>query len=59
VQFDNASSGWSLALWDRHITDELVTSYQQQANDTPTTGIFKSSTYQPPRTFGVTVAKDF
>lgn len=60
LEFRNEENDWSLAFWGRNLTDERIISNQLEANDgANATGLFRSTTYRPPRTYGVTIGKAF
>jgi iron complex outermembrane receptor protein len=53
-------SGWSATLWMRNITNKRIISYTNELYDNALyTGYFRSTTFNPPRTFGLTVGKKF
>jgi iron complex outermembrane receptor protein len=60
LHFSRKDSGWSATLWVRNISDKRVVSNIVEAYDNVLyTGYFKGTTFQPPRTFGVTVERKF
>lgn len=59
LTLNSADEDWSVSFWGRNLTDERIYSNLAEFNDGAFTGLFRSATYRPPRTFGVTVGKHF
>lgn len=60
VHFSSPNSGWSSTLWMRNIGDKRIVSNILEAYDNVLyTGYFRSTTFAPPRTFGLTIEKKF
>ncbi|MDO6415262.1 TonB-dependent receptor [Sphingomonas sp. BIUV-7] len=60
LHFASPNSGWSSTLWIRNIGNKRIISNTQENYDNVLyTGYFRSTTFQPPRTFGLTVERKF
>ncbi|MBL7097293.1 MAG: TonB-dependent receptor [Alphaproteobacteria bacterium] len=60
LSFTNKDQDWDVALWGKNLNDALVISSLGEATDTPVfTGSFTTRTFRPPRTFGITISKNF
>jgi hypothetical protein len=57
LEFRDADDDWTVIFWERNLTDERIIS--DQAELSSSLGLFRSTTYRPPRTFGVTIGKSF
>ena len=59
LELHNPDQGWRVAAYIRNITNKRVAGFMNELVDTPYTGVFRATTYKPPRTFGVSVGVDF
>ena len=59
LAFANTGNDWEVAVFGRNLTDELVASRMSEANDAPFTGIFRSTSFRAPRTYGISLSHKF
>lgn len=52
-------TGWNFAVFVRNITDKRVAGFMLENYGVPYTGIFKATTFKPPRTYGVSAGYRF
>lgn len=57
LEFANERDGWTIAIWGRNLTDELMVSNLVEL--AASQGPFQERNYRPPQTYGFTLGKEF